>query len=114
MTQRPCQHDAIDSARRGSRYDVNDDPQIDRSTDIAQQIEIDRFGVEFGIGAVANIEECCGRAFFPVGDGMKGAGRPGEFQNLLGDPMHIDSERGAAETNKRYPEFLFAQDCSPS
>jgi hypothetical protein len=53
----------MSSARGGSGYDVNNDSQIDGSTDLEQQIEADRFGVEFWIGAVASIKECCGRAF---------------------------------------------------
>ena len=32
-----------------------------------------------------------------------------QLQHLLGDPMHVDRERDAAETDKRYAEFLFAQ-----
>ena len=77
MTQCPCQHNAVDSAGRGARDDVDDDPQLNRSTDVAQQIEIDRFGVVFGIGAVAIVEKCCGRPLGPIGDGMKGARRSG-------------------------------------
>ncbi len=65
MTQRPCQHDAVDSARRRSRDNVNDDPQIDRSADIAQEIEIKLFGVKFGIGAVADIEKTMRSNAFP-------------------------------------------------
>ena len=34
------------------------------------------------------------------------------FKNFLGDPVHIDSERGAAKANQRYAEFLFAQNRS--
>lgn len=109
MAQCTCQHDPVDSPRRGTSNYVNHDSQVDRSTDVAQKVEIDPFGIKFGVGGIADICECDARALLPVGNGMKSARSPGELQNLLGDPMHIDSERGTAKANKRYAEFFFAQ-----
>ena len=40
-----------------ARDDIDDDSQLNRSTDVAQKIEIDRFGIVFGIGAVARVEK---------------------------------------------------------
>ncbi len=109
VSQRPCQHGAVDPARRGSRHDVDDDAEFDRAADVAQEVEIDGFGVVFGIGGVAQVEEGRGPPLVPVRDPMNGAGGPGELQDLLGDPMHVDCERDAAETDQRYAELLFAQ-----
>ena len=109
VTQRPCQHGAVDSAGGSPRDDIDDDPQLERSADVAQQIEIDGFGVVLGIGGIAMVEECRGRPLASIGDGMEGTGRPSQLQDLLGDPVHIDRKRDAAETNERNAEFFFAQ-----
>ncbi len=51
------QHRAVDAARRGAGDDVDDDAQVDLPPDLAQQFEIDRFGVVFGIGEVELVRE---------------------------------------------------------
>jgi hypothetical protein len=44
-----------------------------------------------------------------ISDGMEGTGRPSQFQELLGDAVHIDRKRGATETNERNAELFFVQ-----
>jgi hypothetical protein len=55
------------------------------------------------------VVEGCGSPLASIGDGVKGAGSPRQFQELLGDAVHIDRKRGAAETNKRNAELFFVQ-----
>ena len=48
------QHRAVDAARRRAGDDVDDDAQVDLAADLAQQFEIDRFGIVFGIAEVVS------------------------------------------------------------
>src|SRR5262249_46301319 len=49
----------------------------------------------------------------PVDDPVHGAGRARELEDLLGDAVHVDRERDAAEADQRYAQFLLAQSQVP-
>ena len=108
------EHGAVDAAGRSAGDDVDDHPQLDVAADLAQQIEIDRLGVVFRDRSRSGaIEERGLRALGPVGDRVQRARGAHQLEDLLGDAMHVDGERNAAEADQRDAKFLFAQDQSP-
>jgi hypothetical protein len=109
VAERTRQHGAVDAAGRRACDDIDDHAQLDAAADVAQQLEIDVLGVIFRVVGIDAIEE---RRFCPPGavcDRMQRARGAHQFQDFLGDAVHIDGERNAAEANERNAKFLFAQ-----
>jgi hypothetical protein len=88
--------------------DIHQDTQLDLAADLAQQIEVNLFGIVFGIAAVGALKECRSCPTRAVCDRVKRTRGANELENLLADTMHVDGERNAAEANKGYPQFLLA------
>ena len=55
----------LKSAGRSSGDHVDHDPQLELLPDVTQQIEIDRFGVVFGVLRVDGIEKMRARTYLP-------------------------------------------------
>src|SRR5262249_9329587 len=101
-------------ARRGAGDDIHDRAHLDMTADFAQQLEIDVFGVVLRAAELAAIEERRFRAPGAIRNCMQRARGTHQFEDLFGHAMHVDGERNAAEANKRYAKFLFAQDLVPT
>jgi hypothetical protein len=100
MAQGPRQHGAIDAPRRCSSDDVDDHPQLNGTADLFQQIEVDFFRIVFRVAWVLGIKERCQRPLRAVPDTVQCGRRTHQLEYFLADPMHIDGERNAAETNQ--------------
>ncbi len=100
------QHRAVDAARRRSGDDIDDHPQLDLAAEFAQQIEIDCFAVVFRVVGVDKIGEGGVRPLGPVGDLVQRARGANELEYFLGDAVHVDGERNAAEAHQRKPKLF--------
>ncbi len=110
VRQRPRQHGAVDAAGGCARDDVDHDAQFDAAADLAQQIEVHLLGIVFGIVAIPTVEVRSACAYSTVRNGMQRARCAHQFQDFLGDAVHVDGKRNAAEADQRDAKFLFAQD----
>ena len=102
MTERARKHRAIDAAGRGTGDNVDHHPQLGAQPNVAQELEIDRFGVVFRIGGIALVEECGLGALAAVGNRVQHTRCAHEFEDFLADAMHVHGERHAAEAHQRY------------
>jgi hypothetical protein len=112
MRQRPCQHRAVDAAGGGAGDDVDDDAQIDLVADIAQQFEIDGFGIE-GPARLGAPGELGARPRRPIADVVQRARGAHQLQDLLADPVNVNGERDAAEADERDAQLFFTQSRFP-
>src|SRR5690606_11794394 len=112
VRQRPREHDAVDSACRRARADVDDDAALEAPADRLEQIEVDRLGIELGIVRRHDVLEPCARARRSVADAVQRARGAYELQDLLADPVDVDRERGSAEADQRDAQLLLAYPAS--
>ncbi|OFX04781.1 MAG: hypothetical protein A3D94_02790 [Alphaproteobacteria bacterium RIFCSPHIGHO2_12_FULL_66_14] len=105
MAEGARQHGGVDATGRSAGDDVDDNAQVERAPDLAQEIEIDRLGIVLRVGAIVGVEERGGAAS-RAADGMQRRGGADELQDFLGDAVHVDGERNAAEAHQSEAELL--------
>ena len=109
MAQGAREHGAVDAARRRAGNDVDNDPQLDLVSDLAQEFEVDFLGVVFGIGAIGRVEKTRLRALSAVADAMQRARGTHQLENFLADPVHVDGKGNAAKANQRNAQLFLDQ-----
>jgi hypothetical protein len=109
VTERARQHRAVDAAGRRTGNDVDNDAELQDAADVAQEFEVNGLSVVFRVSGIRPVGECGLCAARPVGDGVQRGRGTHQLQDLLGDTMHIDGERNAAEADQRNAKLFLAQ-----
>ena len=88
-------------------------PPRGKPDDLAQQLEIGRLAVVFGILRVVAIEEGGREPLVPVANRMNRARGAHKLEDFARDTVHVNGERHAAEAHERNAQFLLAHGVRP-
>ena len=109
VTERARQHGGVDATGGGAGDDIHDDPQVHSSTDIPQQLEVHRLGVEAGSVAIGNVGIAQRLGPVTVADRMQRGRGAHKLKDFRSDAVDINSQRDAAKAHECYAQLFLLQ-----